>query len=133
MNKEFKMDGLKKKIFTSIIGGLSPSDDFIIGVEYAIERITQGMVPNVRIIPNADTLEISINNVDMSNRLHNCLYLAGKKTIGDVVATPLSELYRIENFGRKTARELSDIVKSYGLELRNDTSLVRRIAHIATT
>jgi len=67
---------------------------------------------------NAELLEITIEEIDMSVRSFNCLKRAGKNTLGDIVVMSASELLRVRNLGGKSYKEVLEKIRSFGLEVR---------------
>jgi DNA-directed RNA polymerase subunit alpha len=61
------------------------------------------------------TLKMSVDELELSVRSHNCLRSANIKTIADLVRKDESELLKFRNFGRKSLAELSAIVDELGL------------------
>ncbi len=64
---------------------------------------------------NVDELELSV-------RSSNCLKAANIKTLGELVCNTESEMLKYRNFGRKSLREIADILDGMGLSLGMDTS-----------
>lgn len=62
-----------------------------------------------------DFLLKPIDELELSVRAHNCLLNAGKKRIIDIIRMPKDEVLRIKNFGRKSASEVEEGLKGYGL------------------
>lgn len=56
-----------------------------------------------------------IDELELSARAHNCLISAGKKRILDLVNLSEDEALKLKNFGRKSAREVKESLKSLGL------------------
>jgi len=50
----------------------------------------------------------SIDEMELSVRSHNCLQVAGIKTIGELVSKEESEMLKFKNFGRKSLTELQE-------------------------
>lgn len=61
-------------------------------------------------------LKKSVDELELSVRSANCLKEAKIKTIGDLVAKDESEMLKFKNFGKKSLTELTEILKSKGLE-----------------
>lgn len=61
-------------------------------------------------------LSIPIDELEISVRAYNCLKSNNIKTLGDVVSMTEQELLKLKNFGRKSLKELEEIVHGYGLE-----------------
>ena len=66
------------------------------------------------------TLKMSVDELELSVRSHNCLRSANIKTIADLVRKDESELLKFRNFGRKSLAELSAIVEELGLSFGID-------------
>lgn len=66
------------------------------------------------------TLKMSVDELELSVRSHNCLRSADIKTIADLVRKDESELLKFRNFGRKSLAELSAIVEELGLNFGMD-------------
>lgn len=64
---------------------------------------------------NVDELELSV-------RSSNCLKAANIKTLGELVCNTESEMLKYRNFGRKSLREIADILDGMGLGLGMDVS-----------
>ncbi len=64
---------------------------------------------------NVDELELSV-------RSSNCLKAANIKTLGELVCNTESEMLKYRNFGRKSLREIADILDGMGLGLGMDIS-----------
>ena len=65
-------------------------------------------------------LKMSVDELELSVRSHNCLRSANIKTLADLVRRNESELLKFRNFGRKSLAELSTIVDEYGLTFGMD-------------
>jgi DNA-directed RNA polymerase subunit alpha len=60
-------------------------------------------------------LKMSVDELELSVRSHNCLMAANIKTIGDLVRRDEPEMLKFRNFGRKSLTELSKILEEKGL------------------
>lgn len=66
-------------------------------------------------------LETPIINMELSVRSYNCLVRAGINTIGDLVATPVENLIRIRNLGRRSLQEIETVLHNkYNLNLKTE-------------
>lgn len=65
-------------------------------------------------------LEKSVEEMELSVRSANCLRAADIKTIGELVQKPESAMLKYRNFGRKSLKEISDILTSMGLRFGMD-------------
>lgn len=64
-------------------------------------------------------LSLTLEELDLSLRAFNCLKRAGLDTVGQIVATPVDELQKIKNFGKKSFTEVKEKVEELGLELNS--------------
>lgn len=62
-----------------------------------------------------ELLKRSVDELELSVRSSNCLRNAEIKTIGDLVRKTESDMLKFRNFGRKSLKEISDILNSMGL------------------
>ncbi|MBN1782508.1 DNA-directed RNA polymerase subunit alpha [bacterium] len=60
-------------------------------------------------------LKMSVDELELSVRSHNCLKAANIQTIGDLVRRDDSEMLKFRNFGRKSLQELSKILEEKGI------------------
>lgn len=67
-----------------------------------------------------DRLRMSVDELELSVRSHNCLRSANIRTLADLVRRDESELLKFRNFGRKSLAELSQIVEEMGLSFGMD-------------
>jgi DNA-directed RNA polymerase subunit alpha len=58
-----------------------------------------------------------IDELEFSVRAHNCLVAAGIKRVIDLVNLADDDLLKIKNFGRKSLREVKEILTAFGLHL----------------
>jgi DNA-directed RNA polymerase subunit alpha len=65
-------------------------------------------------------LEKSVEELELSVRSANCLRAADIKTIADLVQKPESAMLKYRNFGRKSLKEISDILSEMGLSFGMD-------------
>lgn len=65
-----------------------------------------------------DLNDKSIDHLDLSVRSYNCLKRARIDTIGDLKNLCISDLMRIRNLGRKSALEVVEKAKRYGIEIK---------------
>ena len=68
-----------------------------------------------------DLLEKSVEEMELSVRSANCLRAAGIRTIGELVTKTESAMLKYRNFGRKSLKEISDILGEMGLHFGMDT------------
>jgi DNA-directed RNA polymerase subunit alpha len=67
-------------------------------------------------------LSRSVDELELSVRSSNCLRAAEIKTIGDLVQKSESEMLKFRNFGRKSLKEIQDILEADGLHFGMDVS-----------
>jgi DNA-directed RNA polymerase subunit alpha len=67
-----------------------------------------------------ELLKRSVDELELSVRSSNCLANAEIKTIGDLVRKTESDMLKFRNFGRKSLKEISDILASMGLHFGMD-------------
>ena len=65
-------------------------------------------------------LKMSVEELELSVRSHNCLKAADIQTIGDLVCRDEQEMLKFRNFGRKSLQELSKILDEKGLHFGMD-------------
>ncbi len=65
-------------------------------------------------------LKMSVDELELSVRSHNCLKAANIKTIADLVRRDEQEMLKFKNFGRKSLTELSKILEERGLHFGMD-------------
>ncbi len=67
-------------------------------------------------------LDKSVEELELSVRSSNCLRAAEIKSIGDLVRKSEAEMLKFRNFGRKSLKEIQDILGEMGLHFGMDTS-----------
>jgi hypothetical protein len=60
---------------------------------------------------------LSVDELELSVRARACLRDLGIRTVGQLAATTEAELLRPPNFGRKSLKELKEILDGLGVEL----------------
>jgi DNA-directed RNA polymerase subunit alpha len=88
---------------------LAAVEDFDKGGKPEIEGPTKGLPVKLFLKP-IDELEFSV-------RAHNCLVGAGIKRVIDLVNMSEDEVLKIKNFGRKSLREVKEILTAFSLSL----------------
>jgi len=81
-----------------------------------VERIASAEIQTVR----RELLDKSIDDLELSMRSAHCLQSSLKKPIlrvGDLIMFTEPDLLRTKNFGRKSLREVNEILESMGLSL----------------
>jgi DNA-directed RNA polymerase subunit alpha len=59
----------------------------------------------------------SVDELDLSVRAENCLQAANIKYIGDLVQKSEGEMLKTKNFGRKSLKEIKELLAEMGLTL----------------
>ncbi len=65
-------------------------------------------------------LEKSVEELELSVRSSNCLRAAEIKTLGQLVQKSEAEMLKYRNFGRKSLREIADVLSEMGLRFGMD-------------
>lgn len=90
--------------------------------------ITFDVEPEEEDVPEVDEelvqirklLQMSVDELELSVRSHNCLTAANITTIGDLVRRDDQEMLKFRNFGRKSLTELNKILEDKGLHFGMD-------------
>jgi DNA-directed RNA polymerase subunit alpha len=69
-----------------------------------------------------ELLNRSVDELELSVRSSNCLTSANIRTIGELVQKSEGEMLRQRNFGRKSLREIQEILKGMNLSFGMDVS-----------
>jgi DNA-directed RNA polymerase subunit alpha len=98
-------------------------DHFALFVDFE-EPIEQEeeVVVNEEIAKMRERLDRSVEELELSVRSSNCLRQADIKTIGDLVQKSEAEMLKYRNFGRKSLKEIQDVLTDMGLGLGLDVS-----------
>lgn len=67
-------------------------------------------------------LKTPLSEMELSVRAFNCLKAADIRTLGDLVQLKVSDMAQFRNFGKKSLKELQDLVTSKGLSFGMDLS-----------
>lgn len=84
------------------------------------EEGDNGEIEDQEITRIRQLLKMSVDELELSVRSHNCLRAAGIKTIGDLVSKDESEMLKYRNFGRKSLTELNKILEERGMHFGMD-------------
>ena len=66
------------------------------------------------------SLEMTIEELDLSVRSFNCLKRAGINTVGDLVNKSEDDMMKVRNLGRKSLEEVMAKLDSLGFTLTKD-------------
>ena len=64
----------------------------------------------------------SVDELELSVRSNNCLKMANIKTLFDLVRRSEADMLKYKNFGRKSLREISEILEGMGLHFGMDVT-----------
>lgn len=78
-----------------------------------------GHPPSAAIAPGR-AMDLRIDDLDVSIRAHLCLQNAGVRTVGELVLRTESDLLKSRNFGRKSLKEIKEVLLSLGMRLRDE-------------
>lgn len=83
-------------------------DEDIVPVETVVETVE---------VNSNEYLDRSVNELELSVRSANCLQNANIRFIGELVQKTEADMLKTKNFGRKSLREIKDILQRMGLTL----------------
>ena len=69
-----------------------------------------------------ELLERSVDELELSVRAGNCLRAAQIRAIGDLVQKSEAEMLQYRNFGKKSLKEIQDLISTMGLHFGMDVS-----------
>ncbi|MEW6126526.1 MAG: DNA-directed RNA polymerase subunit alpha [Acidobacteriota bacterium] len=70
----------------------------------------------VKKFPGLDSLDKSVDELELSVRSYNCLKNADIRSLRELVQKTEAEMLKTKNFGRKSLNEIKDILHSMGLD-----------------
>lgn len=119
-------DKLSLELWTD--SSVSPEDAVAFGAKILKEQLTvfinfeeeqefQVREERPRELVFNENLLRSVDELDLSVRAENCLQAANIKHIGDLVQKSESEMLRTKNFGRKSLKEIKELLGEMGLSL----------------
>jgi len=68
----------------------------------------------------ANIADVDLERFDLSTRTRNCLCNAEVKLVGELMALSASDIFHWHNVGKKTLREIRELLGSLGLKLKGD-------------
>lgn len=86
----------------------------------SIDRLTVVMGARASVPVPAPTLEILVDDLDLSVRALNVLAHKGVKTIGDLIALTRIDLLKLPHCGKRTIREYEKALATYGLKIKGE-------------
>lgn len=119
-------DRLSLEVWTD--GSVSPQDAVAFAAKIIKEQLTVFINFDETEEPSAieapqeeaklnENLFRSVDELELSVRSANCLQQASIKTIGDLVQRSEAEMLKTKNFGRKSLKEIKEILAEMGLSL----------------
>ncbi len=99
-----------KEFLNPFINCEEEDDDFAIDLQPEDKKESES---NENLYKSVDELELSVRSA-------NCLKKANIRFIGELVQKSEAELLKTKNFGRKSLKEIKEIVTDLGLELGKD-------------
>ncbi len=119
-------DKLSLEIWTD--GSVSPEDALAFAAKILKEQLTIFINFDENIVPVAveeitaesssnEFLDRSVGELELSVRSANCLQNANIRYIGELVQKTEADMLKTKNFGRKSLREIKDILQRMGLTL----------------
>ena len=99
------------------------SDHFRMLVQFEDEPVQEEELEvDEEIVRVRKLLDKSVEELELSVRSSNCLRAAELKSIGDLVQKGEPEMLKFRNFGRKSLKEIQDILGEMGLHFGMDIS-----------
>ncbi len=99
-------------------------DHFTLFIQFQDEPIEESEEEEVdeEVMRMREKLDRSVDELELSVRSSNCLRQAEIRTIGDLVQKTEAEMLKYRNFGRKSLKEIMDVLTQMGLSLGMDVS-----------
>lgn len=72
------------------------------------------------VAPQAKSLDMTIDELDLSVRSYNCLKRAGINSVQELAQLDEADLMRVRNLGKKSMDEVRQKLASLGLKLKNN-------------
>jgi DNA-directed RNA polymerase subunit alpha len=126
VGQQTDFDKLNLEVWTN--GSVSPADAVAFAAKIVKEQLSifinfdETEEPTVAETPKDEpkwneNLFRSVDELELSVRSANCLQNANIKTIGDLVQKTEAEMLKTKNFGRKSLKEIKEILAEMGLSL----------------
>ena len=98
-------------------------DHFDLFIHFEEEPVIEGEEEeDPQIVHVRRLLEKSVEELELSVRSSNCLRAAEIRSIGDLVQKSESEMLKYRNFGRKSLKEIQDLLAEMGLSFGMDVT-----------
>ena len=85
-----------------------------------IDGIGDNILVNKATDEGTKTMELPIEEMDLSVRSYNCLKRANISTIEDITRKTKGEMLKVKNLGQKSLEEVIIKLESMGLSLRSE-------------
>ena len=119
-------DKLSLEVWTD--GSVSPEDAVAFAAKIIKEQVSifinfdEDIIPDEPLVEAVEVnsnefLDRSVNELELSVRSANCLQNANIRYIGELVQRSEADMLKTKNFGRKSLREIKDILQKMGLTL----------------
>jgi DNA-directed RNA polymerase subunit alpha len=96
-------------------------DHFSLFINFEEElQVTEEPIEDEEIARVRGLLEKSVEELELSVRSSNCLRAAEIKTLGQLVQKSEAEMLKYRNFGRKSLREIAEVLQEMGLAFGMD-------------
>ena len=126
VGQQTDFDKLTLEVWTD--GSVSPEDAVAFAAKIIKDQLSifinfeEDVEPEIVIAPEPEqpfneNLLRSVDELELSVRSANCLANANIKYIGDLVQKTESEMLKTKNFGRKSLKEIKEILQEMGLQL----------------
>ncbi|MCL6454791.1 MAG: DNA-directed RNA polymerase subunit alpha [Alicyclobacillus sp.] len=122
-------DKLTLEVWTD--GSVTPEESVSIGAKILTEHLMlfvglneQGKDTDIMVekedATNDRSLDMPIEELDLSVRSYNCLKRAGINTVGELCSRTEEEMMKVRNLGRKSLEEVVEKLSALGLSLREE-------------
>ena len=112
-------------------GSITPTEAVSLGAKILTEHLAMFVnltetAQNVQVMVEKEethkekTLEMTIEELDLSVRSYNCLKRAGINTVKELTDRTVSDMMKVRNLGRKSLEEVKSKLADLGLSLRHD-------------
>ena len=119
-------DKLTLEVWTN--GSVQPDEAISLAAKILTEHLTLfvGLTDQVTTISFTDqeddkkekVLEMTIEELDLSERAYNCLKRAGINTVAELVQRNQEDMMKVRNLGRKSLEEVEQKLEALNLSLR---------------
>lgn len=93
-----------------------------LATEYSGRETSEPPPPPRKLLPSdSDNLDRPVADLDLSVRSASCLRTAEIRFVGEIVQKTEREMLLLKNFGRKSVREVKEILGDMDLQLGMDT------------